>query len=368
MDRYQSKINTGETLPWIEKYRPKKLDDLIQDEKLLTLFKNNIKTGEMSHLLFYGLPGTGKTSAILALGRELFKEYFKERVIEFNASDDRGINAVREKISNEAKKYVSEARCQDGSTIPSYKLIILDEADAMTDEAQDALRVIIEQYSGSTRFCFICNYISKITDAIKSRCSIVYFKRLDNDSIINRLEDITKVEGMKLTKNIYQTIVEISRGDMRKAIMILQNVKYLYHFKKLVRKPLKDLTLNELKITFHCYDGKSLANEEITEEEIYNISTYIVPEKAKEIILQTLKIKRIHKLTKLVREIINLGYPIDNVILQLNQAILKCEEMNDTQKAQFFIQTGEIFYKLKECSNEYIQLLHYLSLLSHFKN
>ena len=202
--------NPQDSLPWIEKYRPRKLEDMKQSQNLLDLFINSIKTGNMTHYLFYGPPGTGKTSAILAMGREIFKEHFSNRVIEFNASDDRGINAVREKISNEAKKYVTDIISQDGTKIPPYKIIILDEADSMTDEAQDALRVIIEQYSTVTRFCFICNYISKITDAIKSRCSAVYFKKLSNECMINKLNEISTKESMNLSGKILNTIIWIS--------------------------------------------------------------------------------------------------------------------------------------------------------------
>jgi replication factor C subunit 2/4 len=213
-----------DSVPWFEKYRPRRLADMTQTQNLLDLFKNSIETGDMTHYLFYGPPGTGKTSAILAMGREIFKEYFQTRVIEFNASDDRGINAVREKISNDAKKYVTETVSEDGSRIPPYKIIILDEADSMTDEAQDALRVIIEQYSGVTRFCFICNYISKITDAIKSRCTPVYFKKLSNECMVGKLNEIAVKESMELPKKILNTIIDVSNGDMRKAIMMLKTL------------------------------------------------------------------------------------------------------------------------------------------------
>nr|URM62118.1 ATPase family [Mimivirus sp.] len=224
--------NSINSVPWIEKYRPRKLKDFVQSQNLINLFKNSTAKGEMTHFLFYGPPGTGKTSVILAMGREIFKEHFTTRVIEFNASDDRGINAVREKITNEAKKFVTQIVKPDGTIIPSYKIIILDEADSMTDEAQDALRVIIEQYSTTTRFCFICNYISKITDAIKSRCTAIYFKKLDDECMIDKLKEISTKESMKLSDEILSTIIDVSNGDMRKAIMLLQNLKYLYSFKK----------------------------------------------------------------------------------------------------------------------------------------
>src|SRR5207253_3400513 len=118
--------------------------------------------------------------------------------------------------TNEAKIKVTETISADGTKIPPYKIIILDEADSMTDEAQDALRVIIEQYSTVTRFCFICNYISKITDAIKSRCSPVYFKKINYECMLNKLNEIATKESMDLPANIFDTIIEVSNGDMRK--------------------------------------------------------------------------------------------------------------------------------------------------------
>lgn len=345
-------------IPWIEKYRPKKLSDITQSSNLIELFENSIKTTDLTHYLFYGPPGTGKTSAILAIGREIFKEYFKDRVIEFNASDDRGINAVREKISNEAKKYVSNEISKDGTVIPSYKIIILDEADSMTDEAQDALRVIIEQYSKVTRFCFICNYISKITDAIKSRCTPIYFKKLSNECMINKLNEIAMNEKLPLFNNeLYDTIIYISNGDMRKAIMLLQNLKYLHNYKITLNKPIKDLTINQLK-TIQISNKK--INKDITKNDIYKLAAFISMEEADEIIKEILICNNIKEVSKLVKKIIATGNPIDNILTQLNKAILETEIFNDEKKAIIINYSGEILYKMKESSNEYIQLLNYM--------
>jgi replication factor C subunit 2/4 len=358
--------NELDSIPWIEKYRPKKLDDMTQDKNLIELFKNGIKTGNISHFLFHGSPGTGKTSAILAMGRDIFKEFFPSRVIEFNASDDRGINAVREKITQEAKKFVAATVSKDGTKIPPYKIIILDEADSMTDEAQDALRVIIEQYSTVTRFCFICNYISKITDAIKSRCSIVYFKKLSNESIISKLNEIAIKEKMLLPENILNVIIEVSNGDMRKAIMFLQNLKYLYNFKKTVGKPYSQMSLNELK-AMSTISVHSEIDPEIVESDIYEIAASIDSKKAHEIIDSALKCKSIVEVKNLCKQIVATGYPIDNILTQLNKAVLETKELTDKQKAKIITYSGKIFYKIKECANEYIQLIDYLSCINGIK-
>lgn len=375
----KSSDNTLDSLPWVEKYRPKTLDGVVQDENLIKLFRKSIETQNISHFLFYGSSGSGKTSVALAIGREIFKEFFPSRVIEFNASDDRGINAVREKITLEAKKYVTDCISADGSKIPPYKIIILDEADSMTDEAQDALRVIIEEYSSVTRFCFICNYISKITDAIKSRCSAVYFKKLSVECMINKLNEIAEKEDMKLEKNILNTIIEVSNGDMRKAIMILQNLKYLYDFKNLPEKKLKNLTIKELKtisiLNSNIDLNSNLDPKEkeidtaplIVEQDIYEISASIDLNLANRIINDTLLCKNIVEVSNLSKNIISMGYPIDNVLAQLNKAVLESKKLKDIEKAKIISYSGRIFLKMKECSSEYIQLLDYLSSINGIK-
>lgn len=357
----------SESLPWIEKYRPKNLDGLEQDANIINLFRNIIETGEMTHFLFYGQSGVGKTSCILAIGREIFKEHFSSRVIEFNASDDRGINAVREKITNEAKKYVSEIVLGDGTRIPPYKIIILDEADSMTEEAQDALRVIIEQYSTVTRFCFICNFIAKITDAVKSRCSPVYFKKLSNECMVNKLDYISKKESMELKENILNTIISVSNGDMRKAIMILQNVKYLYSYKKNMNKSLSEMNLNELNLVSQTGIPSSF-NPEITEDDIYDIAASINVKKAHKIIDDVLHCENIIAISKLCKTIISMGYPIDNILSQLNCAVMETTKLDDKDKSRIIKYSGPIFLRMKECANEYIQLLDYLSCIYGIKN
>jgi replication factor C subunit 2/4 len=347
------------SIPWIEKYRPKKICEIAHNENLIEMFKNIVKSRDIPHMLFYGPPGTGKTSSILAIGRELFKEHFSNRVVEFNASDDRGINSVREKITYEAKKYISEIVQEDGTIIPAYKIIILDEADSMTDEAQDALRVIVEEYSKVTRFCFICNYISKITDAIKSRCSRIYFKKLSDECMISKLREISVAEKMDLDENIFKAIIAISGGDMRKAIMILQNIKYLYEFKKLQSKKLNDMTITELDRLYLGPRDEIIST--ITVDDVYNIAATINNKTAMNIISDIVKCKGIIEVSKLSKHIISMGYPVDNILLQLNNMILDSEDFSNTQKAIIFKYATKILFKMKECSNEYIQLLDYLS-------
>lgn len=183
-------------------------------------------------MLFYGPPGTGKTSTILALAKELYgPDLMKTRVLELNASDERGISIVREKVKNFARITVSNATTSQSSTYPCppYKIIILDEADSMTQDAQSALRRTMETYSKITRFCLICNYVTRIIDPLASRCSKFRFKPLDESSSRTRLEEIAKAEGVEVDEGVIDTLIRVSDGDLRKAITYLQSATRLHN-------------------------------------------------------------------------------------------------------------------------------------------
>jgi replication factor C subunit 2/4 len=250
--------------PWIDKYRPKKLEHIIHQDEIKRVLQNTVKTGELPHLLLYGPPGTGKTSIILALGYELFgPELMNERILELNASDERGIDTVREKIITFAKESINSVDTK--YPCPPYKIIILDEADAITLDAQSALRKVIETSSKITRFCFTCNYIDKIIDPIVSRCVKFRFKPIDKDSMIERLKFIAYKEKLSLSNECYDKIHEISEGDARKAIMLLQNTKYIYNFqKKIIIKDIIEMvglsTNEELELFWNKIKNNTISN------------------------------------------------------------------------------------------------------------
>lgn len=181
-------------------------------------------------MLFYGPPGTGKTSTILALAKELYgPELFKTRVLELNASDERGISIVREKVKDFARMQLSNpsAEYRKQYPCPPYKIIILDEADSMTQDAQSALRRTMETYSKITRFCLVCNYVTRIIDPLASRCSKFRFKSLDQGNARKRLQEIADLEGVKCGPGAVDALIRCSEGDLRKAITFLQSAARL---------------------------------------------------------------------------------------------------------------------------------------------
>src|SRR6478609_3107546 len=181
-------------------------------------------------MLFYGPPGTGKTSTVLALAKELYgPEMMKSRVLELNASDERGISIVREKVKNFARMQLTNPTpgYKQKYPCPPFKIIILDEADSMTQDAQSALRRTMETYSKMTRFCLVCNYVTRIIDPLASRCSKFRFKSLDQGNAVKRVSDIARLEGVKLDDGVAEELVRVADGDLRKAITFLQSAARL---------------------------------------------------------------------------------------------------------------------------------------------
>lgn len=327
------------SLPWTEKYRPYKLDQIIGQEEIIKLFKKSIETGELPHLLLYGPPGTGKTSSIFAYAMEQFgPNNFKHRVIEVNASDERGINVVRSKIieftaiqlSTPDKNYPS----------PNYKLIILDEADTLTNEAQSALRKVLEDNSENTRFCFLCNYLNRIIDPIISRCNKYCFKPLDNNLVISRIADIVKQENINLSQEVIETIANITEGDLRRSISVLQNIKYLYNYK--LSKNL-DVTVDDVK-------------------ELCGLMPMSLEVEIKNICFN--KNVKINKINKLSKRIIANSYTIYSVVDSVMKLILDYE-LDDVNKSKILWYLLDIEKQLLAGSDEYLQLL---SLLTHIHN
>jgi len=220
----KSKLKTGgtligektENLHWVEKYRPNSLDELIGQGEIVSTLTSLLKGGDLPHLLFYGPPGTGKTSTIFAVAKQIYGKNFKSMILELNASDERGISVVRDRIKTFAgTRTLFSSGC---------KLVILDEADAMTSPAQAALRRVIEQYTKNCRFCFICNYLSKIIPALQSRCTRFRFSPLPKVAVEGRLREILTAENLVYDEPGLNALIKLGRGDMRKSLNIVQSV------------------------------------------------------------------------------------------------------------------------------------------------
>jgi len=205
-----------EYLPWIEKYRPSLINEIVSHTQIIDTIKKLIKSNILPHLLFYGPSGTGKTSTIMAIAHELYGNNIRLMIMKLDASDDRGINSVREDIKGFADK--------TNMFVSGVKLIILDEADSMTVDAQFALRRIIEKYSDTLRFCLICNYENKIIPAIKSRFANFRFGIINESHICERLSYIASQENININNDAINIISKISKGDLRKAINLLQTI------------------------------------------------------------------------------------------------------------------------------------------------
>jgi len=206
---------------WVEKYRPSSLKNIISHSSIISTISSLVTARKLPHLLFYGPPGTGKTTTILACARQLNGDKsWKSMTLELNASDERGIDIIRDRI----KIFASTKQIFNNG----FKLIILDEADAMTSSAQFALRRIIEKYTKNTRFCLICNYVNKIIPALQSRCTKFRFAPLNDDDIKNRLYEIAKKEEINLNESGMKSILKLSNGDMRRCLNILQSAHTSY--------------------------------------------------------------------------------------------------------------------------------------------
>ncbi|KAL5340661.1 P-loop containing nucleoside triphosphate hydrolase protein [Aspergillus crustosus] len=219
-------VEAQDNLPWVEKFRPNTLDDVSGHKDILATINRFVERNQLPHLLLYGPPGTGKTSTILALARRIYgTKNMRQMVLELNASDDRGIDVVREQIKTFAstKQIFSMAPTATGkSSLASFKLIILDEADAMTSAAQMALRRIMEKYTANTRFCIIANYTHKLSPALLSRCTRFRFSPLKGQDIRVLVDQVIEKEDVHIQPDAVDSLVTLSRGDMRRALNVLQ--------------------------------------------------------------------------------------------------------------------------------------------------
>jgi replication factor C subunit 2/4 len=309
-------------MQWVEKYRPISLTEITSQNNIIESLKKAILTKNIPHLIFHGPSGCGKTSTILALAKELFKTHYKDRIIELNASDERGINIVRDKIKMYAKQSVSL-----NDDIPPWKIIILDEADTMTSDSQFALRRIMEEYSKVTRFCIICNYHNKIIEPIISRCSLFCFKPIDDLEIYNKLKIICEKENCNYSEKILEKIIFISRGDLRKAINLIQKC---------------------------CNNENIINNNEL--EEILNELSGCLPDNLFNEIIKYIYEKDTNKLNTIINKVYNEGYSLVNQILLFHNYFIK-SDISDYKKSLICLKISDIDQNLLKGCDEFIQFM-----------
>jgi replication factor C subunit 2/4 len=303
---------------WVEKYRPINLSEIISQNNIINSLKSTLITKNIPHFIFYGPSGCGKTSTIIALANELFNDNINNRIIELNASDERGINIIREKIKKYAKLSINNK-----DDCPQWKIIILDEADSMTPDSQFALRRIMEQYSKITRFCIICNYYNKIIDPIISRCALFKFKSVDPDDIINKLNYICGKENFNCPTNIINKIINYSSGDLRKAINLLQK--------------------------FHTN------NNEILLDEISGI----IPNSIFINLMDNVVKKNIEEVNSIINNLFINGYSLINQIMLFHNYILYLN-IDDDKKSNILYKLVEIDQYLINGCDEYIQFMKFI--------
>ncbi|MDD3083659.1 MAG: replication factor C small subunit [Candidatus ainarchaeum sp.] len=303
-------------LPWVEKYRPKKVEDVVGHDELIKRIKSYVDRRNVPNLLFSGPAGTGKTSSSIALARELFGQNFEQNFLELNASDDRGIDIVRNTIKDFARTLAFDS---------GFKIIFLDECDALTGDAQQALRRTMEKYTKTCRFILSCNYSSKIIEPLQSRCVVYRFKPLNGEDIKKQIQVICKKEKIDIDEKALNAINYVAQGDLRKAINVLQA-------------------------------GASI-NKKIEEETIYNVSSRARPEQVQEMIILALEGKFLEARKKLDQLMYEYGMSGEDIIKQLYRETMALEnKIDDKTKIDLVDTIGEYDFRMVEGANERIQL------------
>jgi replication factor C small subunit len=305
---------------WTEKYRPQTFADVKGQKDIVAKIEAFVKSQSMPHLLFSGPAGVGKTTLALVIAKQLFGENWHQNVLELNASDERGIDVVRVKVKD-------FARTKSIGDVP-FKLIYLDESDALTREAQQALRRTMENYTRTCRFILSCNFSSKIIDPIQSRCAIFRFKPLAQDEIIEVIDKIVQEEGLTIPEDAKKALFEICSGDVRRLENILQSCAIIK----------KDIDL----------------------ELVYSMASVAKPKEVNEVLSIAASGDFVTGRKKLLDLMLNYGLSGSDLIKQIQKEIWNLE-IPDNRKVQLIDRCGEIEFRMVEGSDEYLQLESFLA-------
>jgi replication factor C small subunit len=300
---------------WTEKYRPKKFDEVVGQDDVIKKVQNLTKSLNIPHLMFAGPAGTGKSTLALIVVRELFGAKWKEDYLELNASDERGIDVVRQKVKD-------FARTKAIGNVP-FKVIFLDEADALTREAQQALRRTMENYTSTCRFILSCNYSSKIIDPIQSRCVVLRFRLLEKKQIEKRVRYIAEKEGLQITEQTIETLYEASEGDFRRVINLLQTCASI--------------------------------SPDVTPELVSTLIAGTKPEDIRIVLEYALSGDFLKAKEKLLDVMLKESIPGTDVIKSIQKEIWNLR-IEDELKVRLTEKTGEVEFRLVEGSDEFIQL------------
>ena len=319
-------------LPWVEKYRPNDLNSIISHEDILNTLKNLINNNKLPHLIFYGPPGTGKTTTILACAKMIYGENYKSIILELNGSDERGISVVREHIKEFSNTQIMLSQIMNIEC--KYKLVILDEADSMTIDAQFALRRVIENCSNNTRFCIICNYLTKIIPGIQSRCAVLKFSPIQFDDHYKYINNIINLEKINISNDCINNIIKISEGDMRKSINILQSL----------------FLINSTNI--------------IITKDLYKMVGYLEPEKSIEMMNYLFEKKSLNEIyTNILKFKEEYNLSINDILKELSQFLLKNTNLSTSKLIEIFNKLAQIEVYLTNNVNQDIQLCAIISAL-----